>query len=229
MDLSDWEYAPERPRGGSVPGYGFELPGVTFEATALVIERDLSLQEWQRLFELIIYLGNALPFWVGDALLWGERAFGDAIYQAADERGRERLQQCFRVSMRVAPAIRRADLSWSHHRAVASVDDPREQAEWLERAARERLRSGDLSTRIRAAHEPPGPNEEQPKVEAAHALRCPECGHGLKAWLAELGVEPPARRPRRRRSSAADPDQARTKIDRVYWDAQGRLDLGEER
>ena len=145
------------------------------------------------------------------------------MYQVADPARREQLQVWARVASRVPKKVRNPNLSWSHHRAVASLDDPREQERWLNLTDVEGLRSNELSARIRDARQPRPPDEGAPQ-EPAHALACPHCGGDLEAWVWERGFAAESR-PSEKRRPKADPDLARTKIDRAHWPLQERLDV----
>ena len=76
------------------------------------------------------------------------------------------LREYLRVSERVPRSIRREKLSWSHHRAVASLtkvnadgkidSDVNAQKQWLERAETERLSHHQLRDALRT-EDPPDP------------------------------------------------------------------------
>jgi hypothetical protein len=63
------------------------------------------------------------------------------------------MREYLRVSEKVPRSIRRENLSWSHHRAVAALEPP-EQVEWLERAEDERLSHHQLRDKLRVVPEP---------------------------------------------------------------------------
>jgi hypothetical protein len=100
------------------------------------------------------YLGrfrDASAWWLGDFVLQTERIFGERSYQLADATGRSEktLENYVSVARAVAPARRRAALSWSHHRAVVRLQ-PSEQERWLARAEEEGWSVGRLTESVRA-------------------------------------------------------------------------------
>lgn len=118
---------------------------------------------------------GAVRFAIGDAIRLGEELYGAEAHQAFEllnlsEDGR---QEYVRVSDRVPRSIRRKELSWSHHRAVAGltrrdeegnkVADHKAQKQWLKRAAEEQMSHQQLRDEMR--------NGAEPK---AQACRC--CG-----------------------------------------------------
>jgi hypothetical protein len=206
---------------GSVPGYApVLLPGFATSPTSLVVETDMSFEAFQEVFERLNYLAGAVNWWLGDLLLWGERKFGDSCYQVADPCEAQRLQKARWVAERVKPRQRRSELSWSHHRAVASLDDPREQERWLNFAQVEGLRSGELEREMRRIRTRPDGEEHAP--DDTQVPRCPDCNRVLEeAWLKKQLL---LLRKRRQR----EPDLARTKIDGAYYADQTRLEVEEE-
>jgi hypothetical protein len=146
-------------------GYGVtvEIPGVGLTPTSLDIEEDLTFQEWERLLGIMERYEKSSPWWVGDCLAFGHEVWGDRIYQSLTEVGwrNERLRQYRWVAERVAPQHRNPDLSWSHHRQVAALDNPKDQVRWLDTALAEGWTERELSVRMdaepdtRAASAPP--------------------------------------------------------------------------
>lgn len=111
-----------------------------FGATGLGLRQGVTATyaEWEACGDWLRAVDGAVQWWVGDWLRLGEELFGEEHAQALDmEAGWDQrsLDQMRWVAERVAPAARRADLSWAHHREVAAVDDSARQREWLARAA----------------------------------------------------------------------------------------------
>jgi hypothetical protein len=144
------------PAGPNLSLPGLDLPGVKFGPTSLELEEDLTLAEFERLLGFVEHLDNSSPWWVGDALLWGEERYGDRVFQLIEGAGwaLHTRQTRLRVSMRVAENVRMADLSWSHHREVALLDDPNDQRRWLELALSDGWSARELGSRMDA--EPDG-------------------------------------------------------------------------
>lgn len=111
---------------------------------------------------------EAVRFAIGDAIMYGEKLYGEECYQALEllQLSEEAKREYVRVSERVPRSRRRKGLSWSHHRAVAALPPP-EQKEWLRRAAEENLSHHALRDELR--------NGAPPK--ATSYCRC--CGKAL--------------------------------------------------
>lgn len=109
-----------------------------------------SLETWCAEGMQLVYFGIALRdsqdevrFQVGDWFNKGEQALSERAYGFL--RGFEdvTVRQYSWVAGRVAPDTRVSELSWSHARAVAALEPPK-QKEWLERAQEENLSSKGL-------------------------------------------------------------------------------------
>lgn len=115
--LSDLELA------GSLTATGFNLPA------------EVSFDQYQAIGQLFGFAHEALKFAIGDWILQGEQIWGEEVYQAVESLGisvASRLQYT-RVADRIPQERRVEGLTWSHHRAVLSLD-PEEQDLWLKRA-----------------------------------------------------------------------------------------------
>ena len=114
---------------------------------------------------------EAVRFAIGDAIIQGEALYGESSYQAfeAFQISEEGMREYVRVAQRVPRSTRRKDLSWSHHRAVASLEPP-EQKEWLKRASQQNLSHHALREELRDSGAAPSPR-------LAQHCRC--CGQPL--------------------------------------------------
>lgn len=124
--------------------------------TGLSINRpDLPYEQFEALCILLGKMHEAVRFAIGDAIREGERLYGEKAHQAialigVSERG---LLEYVRVAEKVPRSIRRDDVSWSHHRAVAPLP-PKEQKQWLRRAAEEGMSHHTLREALRNGAEP---------------------------------------------------------------------------
>jgi hypothetical protein len=75
------------------------------------------------------------PWWVGDAILYGEDCFGEKFSQGVDvtRLSAGTLANIVTVCRRIPSERRRAELSFSHHVVVTHLS-PEEQIRWLARA-----------------------------------------------------------------------------------------------
>lgn len=114
------------------------LAGVRYEPTQLVIPAELTLDEYVSLLLSLGGIARGHQWWVGDALVEGERRYGDEFAQHADSLGLEphTLTNWRWVADAVAPSRRRDDLTWSHHAEVARLA-PADQARALASAAKQ--------------------------------------------------------------------------------------------
>lgn len=118
---------------------------------------NLTYSTYEAIGALLGQTRRALQWAIGDYILHGEALFGESAYQAIEalDISEESRREYVRVALRVPHEIRRDDVPWSSHRAVASLPQP-EQRKWLRKAADERLSHHDLREALRdgAAPEP---------------------------------------------------------------------------
>lgn len=137
---------------------------ITTDGLSLVVAQAISLDEWTQAVEMISGLSAASPFWLGDLLELGERAYGENYAQGIpDDIAPATLRGYQWVSSRVPPANRHPALSWSHHRAVSSLDHV-EQALLLDQAEAEGWSVAELKRKVKGVEEP----EKREKVPEYH-------------------------------------------------------------
>lgn len=127
---------------------------------------------YARYEEICTFLGRVnteVRFAIGDAIVMGPELFGEEAYQAMErlQLSEEGRREYARVASAIPPSLRRKDLSFSHHRAVAAVEGYDRKREILKRAATEGLSHHALRDELRNGHEP----------KAASTCRC--CGRSL--------------------------------------------------
>lgn len=149
-DDEAWRLALELSRNGALRPTGLYLS-----------DPDLDYDTFEALGFMLGRMHQSLRFAIGDWLLFGEERFPALVSQAAEALGlsEEGMQEYLRVSLKVPRSIRHKALSWSHHRAVASLEYP-EQRAWLRRAEDEQLSHHALRDALRsgagpASHLPP--------------------------------------------------------------------------
>ena len=84
---------------------------------------DLTYNQLEAVGGLLGRMHQSLRFAIGDWLMLMEARFPDKFSQAAEVLGISEagMQEYLRVSQKVPRSIRRENLSWSHHRAVAAL------------------------------------------------------------------------------------------------------------
>lgn len=116
---------------------------------------DLPYAQFESLCVLLGRMHEAVRFAIGDAIILGQELYGEEAFQALEalNLSEDARQEYVRVSSRVARSRRRAGLSWSHHRAVASLPPP-EQKTWLKKAVDEQLSHHALRDALRNGEAP---------------------------------------------------------------------------
>lgn len=129
---------------------------------------NISYERYEAIGALLGRMHQSLRFAIGDWLRIGEHLFSERFYQAAEVLGlsEKGMMEYVRVSTRVPRSTRRKDLSWSHHRAVASLS-PLEQREWLRMASTQGMSHHALRDALRPVME-----DVKPEV-------CSCCGKSL--------------------------------------------------
>lgn len=126
---------------------------------------DLPYEQFEALCLLLGKMHEAVRFAIGDAIILGEHLYRERAYQAIESIGlseKGRLEYV-RVAQQVPRSVRRKDLSWSHHRAVASMK-PREQRQWLKAASDQGMSHHELREAIRDG----APPEESKVCRCCH-------------------------------------------------------------
>lgn len=152
-----------------------DLPG-TITALSWSFPPDLSWPEYEKICQSFGAgargLSNALQWAVGDLIVYGERKFGEKVYQALESLGyNERtLGNLARVA-EVFPRARRHTLpvTFAHHAEVAALH-PEEQDEWLDKAAKEGWTRAEFRKALR------GGKESDPDPPACAVHICRRCG-----------------------------------------------------
>ncbi len=127
------------------PLLNLERAGV-ITLTGLRIPNTISLEDMTTLGRGIGTMHKVAQWAAGDYLMSAEALFPDEWSQltetlALSERAREDYQ---RVAKSVPYDVRRPELSYSHHRVVASMKDERKRGELLDQAIAEGWTSRDL-------------------------------------------------------------------------------------
>lgn len=110
------------------------LPGI-WTPTSWEPPSHLDFAEWLSIGPSLSKMEEAVHWWIGDWLNYGERKWGEDYAQAMDITGftYATVTTDAWVAKSVKVSRRRETLFWSHHREVASLK-PKEQDRWLKRA-----------------------------------------------------------------------------------------------
>jgi hypothetical protein len=128
----------------------FGIRGARWTATGLELPPDLKFSDYEHVLWALGRLRDMSAWALGDAIIFGDAAYGEKYAQAIEATGRAKatLVNYASVARRVPPSRRRARLSFSAHEAVASMN-PDEQNAWLARAEDERLSVEELRGLVR--------------------------------------------------------------------------------
>lgn len=109
------------------------LPG-KLTLTSLQLQEGLSFDTWQSIVEQLSVMERSVQWWLGDALNYGERVYGEKYTQALDSTHYEyqSLANFKWVASKVEFSLRKENLSFGHHNIVAAMPAS-EQTYWLNR------------------------------------------------------------------------------------------------
>lgn len=155
-----------------------EPPPFEFGDRALIVLPGISWDEWVSLWRTAEGMHQSSNFYMGDALLAGQREFGERFAQVVDPKYIHAQRGAMWVCSRIEPARRKASLSFSLHRELASLD-PAEQDRWLDLAEAGQWTVKDLKEEIEAErarqHNGPPPDDAMAKITPAPDESLP-CG-----------------------------------------------------
>lgn len=145
------------------------LPGKV-TPVSLELPEDYPLDDLVALTDTLYKAGVSVSFWLGDALRFGKRIYGNMYAEALEKTGLKlgTLKNIVYVAEHVEKSRRRDFLSWSHHQVVASLP-PKEQNRWLLKAGKNGWTRGQLRAEIKKAKEDES-NNEQDQDPAKHPL-----------------------------------------------------------
>lgn len=157
--------------------YGLTIPDagqvVEYQKTALAFRNRPTWEQSESLVNTLMTMDHAVSWWIGDAILMLEAMFPQNYTQLfPDGLDAKTLTNKRWVSSKILPARRRESLSWSHHDAVAGLDEA-QQEEVLTTAELNKMSVSDTRKMVRAM-QGKGPKEKEPKV---FHVQCPECEH----------------------------------------------------
>jgi hypothetical protein len=170
----------------SVSEHGIEFKQDTPQDTWLHVVEQLT-----KMFESSHRLHIRVMFLLGDALTFGEAAYGEEYAQAIDmtrkvmQLSEKSIKNAAWICSSIAPSLRRETLTFAHHEVVAALE-PDEQREFLDQAESENLTVSALKKIIKERH----PTTKRGKVRKGTADLKSEEGLQLatdkiSAWLAD--------------------------------------------
>jgi hypothetical protein len=147
--------------------------GVTVGPLGAVIEEGLSFEAFDEALRNCHRLATGSLWAIGDLIYYAESRsdWGESYTQAINltQRSYWTLSQAVRLSKAYPPEERVEDISWSHHRDVAAIKDPRERRQLLEDAVKHNWSREELRAQRTQF-------EGEPLVNVL-TTTCPKCGH----------------------------------------------------
>lgn len=130
------------------------LPFLT--ATSAEPPVDLAFEQWQSAMAALRIAENGLSWWVGDMLDYAQtrgKDFEDHAIQSVSDLGyaNKTVLNVLAVCQHMSKERRRADVSFSHHEAVAYMKSAKKADDLLARAANEKWTVSQLRDAVREA------------------------------------------------------------------------------
>lgn len=107
-----------------------EPPAWEYQEHALIVLPGVAWEEWVTLWNSTERMMKSHAFWVGDALLAGQREFGEKFAEVVEAHYIDQKAGPMWVCGKIPPSRRRPELSYSCHREVA-VLEPADQEKML--------------------------------------------------------------------------------------------------
>jgi hypothetical protein len=123
--------------------------GVEVSPVGLKITARPSYEQWSELVKGLQRAHRSILWLIGDALVWGERTFGEEFSQSIAEYSKQTLYNAQWVSGRIEISRRLENLSWSHHQEVAALE-PDAQDRFLREAVEHNWGVHELREAIKA-------------------------------------------------------------------------------
>lgn len=132
------------------PNNDIEFAGFQLRKNGLTIAGSPSFKQWEEIGKFINRSAQAVQFWRGDWLNFGENTYDQwTQYFSQDESAYQTLANEKWVASKVPFSRRRENLSWSHHAEVADLE-PEEQEVMLKKAEEEHLNRAVFRKLVRA-------------------------------------------------------------------------------
>lgn len=161
-----------------------EIPGCEFTPTSLILPKDLTYNQWERIGRQLQLAGLAIQWWIGDWLVYGEHRWREKYAQAIQVTGKaEQTLMNYRfVAKAISPSRRRETVDFSTHAEVASLDEE-DQERILSKAAKENTSRRAVrreAEAVRRANRPKPPDDAVLLSKVSRAF--------LDDYMAELAL-----------------------------------------
>ena len=142
-----------------------KIKGVELTPVALKISKEIDFKEWIEIGLNLREEARAIPFWIGDWVLYGEKHYGEEHSQAFDPTkgyDTETIRKYRFVCKTIPNGKRFPKLSFSHHLAVCHLVE-KERNYWLGKAEENDWSSRELRDEL----------SEKKQIEKVDKEECP--------------------------------------------------------
>src|SRR5688572_3601409 len=179
----------ETPKAAQPSGALFDIPGCEFTEVSLQIKPGMKFEHWQRLMRILERTEQAIQWYIGDALNYGEQNYGEKYAQVVDAHKKtgipvDVLRQYQWVADKVKPVTRVTELEWSVHREVAAL--PEDKQREILQAGLAQKQAGKRYTR-RQAERDAARVKRDAKPDNSGRVLSKEAREYLDDYMAELG------------------------------------------
>lgn len=117
----------------------------------LVIHEMASIERWEEFLPQLFMMQKYAPWWLGDAVNFGEARFGDVFWQSVPMDASQKMIERFAsISRKIPPEERVLSLSWTHHVTALRVEVPAVRRALLRKAENECLDTEQFSKLVRS-------------------------------------------------------------------------------
>jgi N6-adenosine-specific RNA methylase IME4 len=96
---------------------------VEYSRTGLVLNNDLSYEEWQKIGDKLTSIEGSIQWWIGDWLNYGERKYGEMYSQVLDAGNNYQTARDAKwVAGKFELSRRRDNVPFSHHKELAALE-----------------------------------------------------------------------------------------------------------
>ncbi len=108
------------------------------------------IEEWEEGLGSLVFMQRNIPWWIGDALVYGEARFGDDVYQAFPlDVSVAMVERYAAIARKIKPSQRNTSISYSHHVAAIVIKDDVARSAAMRYAARGGLSSSEFRAYIK--------------------------------------------------------------------------------
>lgn len=132
-----------------------EQAGALTPTGLTLTDPDLPIGQAEAIGTLLGSMHKSVQFAIGDWLIFVEDVYPEQWSQMSELLGlsEDKRREYRRVAVRVPKSVRRANVDWSQHRAIAPLPLP-EQRMWLKKVEVERMSHHALRDELRNGHDP---------------------------------------------------------------------------